>query len=263
MDQSVDEKESILESDYMSESQIDEESSDTVRFLRLLAKFLERAKVDERGKVEIEDWPSLRDDAFFDGDNLSLYAWDSPECREALLACDQNFRKFSPDTPTLKEPLGERGSGVSVKLISGVKPMLRGHVECINTIMISGRARSPLVMAFISIAGLDDKIDRDNHGFGYHYHYCNKKGLRSDTILCFDTAQFQSGVKCPLFWERHAEKGAKFDAKASLWGPDKRSSVHTAVSPELTKRGALSNFRRPSNDAQDVWPRHKVVSPRP
>ncbi|MCP1838786.1 hypothetical protein ACVIHI_008291 [Bradyrhizobium sp. USDA 4524] len=117
---------------------------------------------------------------------------------------------------------------------------------------------------------LDDrnKLARDNHQKGWHYHYCDSKGQRSDTMLSFDTNQRdcvdkKGAIKdLPLFWERHDEGKAKFRAKAQLWGNPKRESIWSSAFPEV-KKHPLDEFRRPKNEALPVWPLNAVLSLRP
>jgi hypothetical protein len=128
---------------------------------------------------------------------------------------------------------------------------------------------SPLIINFIEI--IEDKkhkFDRDHHQVGWHYHYCDRKGRRSDTMLSFDTNQpdryddMMQINNVPLFWERHAEGGAKFTAQPHDWGNEKRRSVADALFPKVTER-PLNEFRRPKDTALPLWPRNAKLSPRP
>jgi hypothetical protein len=154
---------------------------------------------------------------------------------------------------------------LTINIIRKVSPILKGYIEHVETVRIK---QYPFVTYFIAVHGLRDKLDRDHHGVvGWHYHYCDKKGRRSDTMLSFDTKQ-QLQVKTvdavalssnPLFWERHSESNAKFSARAELWGVGKRESVYDAVMPDLKKWGP-TDFRRPADDASAVWPQNAVLS---
>lgn len=157
-----------------------------------------------------------------------------------------------------------------LRLVQTIKPILRGYLEYTATVPVIDTPSEPLLMAFIAIADTRNVLAKENHGFGYHYHYCDKKGRRSDTMLSFDTSQPKVKLngktiiqreRCPLFWERHAEKNAKFLAKADQWGREKRVSVYTAAKPDLARKGTLlESFRRPSKIAQAVWPESAVLS---
>jgi hypothetical protein len=157
---------------------------------------------------------------------------------------------------------------LTINVIRKVTPILRGYVEHVETIRLR---RHPLVTYLMAVHGLRDTLDRDHHGVvGWHYHYCNKKGQRSDTMLSFDTnqqVQLQTAVAVaqsnhPLFWERHSESNAKFSARAEQWGTGKRESLYDAIMPDL-KKWKATEFRRPGMAAEAVWPMGAILSPPP
>ncbi|MCK1578684.1 hypothetical protein IVB03_03560 [Bradyrhizobium sp. 168] len=185
----------------------------------------------------------------------ALFALASPEVRDA-------FRMLSDvSAPRLGSPI------LVVNLVHEVHPILRGHVELIETVPLRLAAeRSELFARLIDIIDDRNKLDRDNHHVGWHYHYCKPNGKRSDTMLSFDTNQpdrydNKTGAikNVPLFWERH--KGT-FPAKPKIWGADKRKSVFNAAFPDLLKH-QWHEFRRPKDEASPVWPRSAVLSSRP
>jgi hypothetical protein len=157
----------------------------------------------------------------------------------------------------------------TVHVIRKVSSVLRGYIEHIETIPLRD---DPRVAQFLQINGLSDVLARDHHGVvGWHYHYCDRDGKRSDTMLSFDTnqpRQIQNGEptplkdNAPLFWERHSESHAKFDARADRWGSKKRKSVFKAAQPDLGKWKS-TDFRRPATNAQPVWPEGATLSPPP
>lgn len=131
-------------------------------------------------------------------------------------------------------------------------PFLRGEVELRKTEPIAAGIPDVVVGFLVTVPGTTDQITREIHGhWGYHYHYLNNKGRRSDTLLTFDMTS--KNISNPtLCWERHAE-GGKFKARAGDWGSDKRQSVYSVCHPHASSFG-LSAFKRPASDAEIVWP---------
>jgi hypothetical protein len=131
-------------------------------------------------------------------------------------------------------------------------PILRGEVELLKTEPIAVGIPDEVVEFLVTVPGTTDQITRESHGhWGYHYHYLDSKGRRSDTLLTFDRTSLN--VTNPkLCWEKHAE-GGKFKARAGAWGSDKRQSVYLVCHPHASKFG-LSAFKRPASDAEIVWP---------
>ncbi|MCP1848388.1 MULTISPECIES: hypothetical protein [unclassified Bradyrhizobium] len=200
---------------------------------------------------------------------------------------DGEFPGFILDSPALRDALsraerlgflGERQGYESlsspdqvtvIRIIRGVSPILRGYVEHVQTVPLRSDAR---VALYLKISGLSDILNRDHHGVGWHFHYCDKDGRRSDTMLSFDTNQPPRTEKdgrqvpfeenAPLFWERHSEANKKFDACPEDWGTKKRSSIFSAAQPQLTKLKP-HDFRRPAAVARPVWPVGSTLSPPP
>ncbi|MCZ8095570.1 MAG: hypothetical protein O9331_19025 [Acidovorax sp.] len=131
-------------------------------------------------------------------------------------------------------------------------PILRGEIELLKTEPVAAGIPDEVVEFLVTVPGTTDQITRETHGhWGYHYHYLDSKGRRSDTLLTFDRGS--TNVTNPnLCWERHAE-GGKFKARAGAWGSDKRQSVYSVCHPHASSFG-LSAFKRPASDAEIVWP---------
>lgn len=128
---------------------------------------------------------------------------------------------------------------------------LRGHVDCYETLAISPPLSPQLVFYFLAIPRIRDQLERENHGWGYHYHYVDDRSRRSDTLLTFDRNSVNP-VNPTLCWERHAE-GDKFKARAGKWGQDKRQSIYSVCLPD-TLRWSLAVFKQPGAGAASVWP---------
>ncbi|WP_156948591.1 hypothetical protein [Bradyrhizobium sp. WSM1417] len=187
------------------------------------------------------------------------FVWDCPELRELI----GELNKLG----LLWEEGGEKSGGlVPIYVVKKVTPIVRGYVEHIRVVPLR---HDPSLVLYLKISGLSDVLDRDYDGVvGWHYHYCDRDGRRSDTLLSFDTRQplkQENGrilplrLNSPLFWERHSEGKAKFNARAERWGQDKRLSVFAAAQPDLDKFKP-KDFRRPANDALPVWPQNAVLS---
>lgn len=134
-------------------------------------------------------------------------------------------------------------------------PFLRGELEPVRRVVVAPGLPDGVVILFLSIPRLRDLLERENHGWGYHYHYLDSKSRRSDTLLTFEhelrTLQDGQQVRV-LTWERHSEKG-HFAARAARWGDKKRESVYAACTDDSAKR-ALSDYKLPAKDAEAVWP---------
>ena len=245
---------------YCEETRIVEETRFSIWFLRIVASLIGPADdtipqrlIEQRAHEFGAEWEER--------ELAGLFAIDCPELREALAKLDRlltSHRSFV---------VGSELSGPPINVVHAVEPILRGHLEVVETLRMAAVERSPDVMLFITILDDKNKLDRDNHHIGWHYHYCKPNGDRSDTLLSFDTNQSDrldahGHIRnVPLFWERHGESKAKFRAKAHLWGDDKRRSVWTAAFPELKR--PLHEFRRPKEIASPVWPKNAVLSTRP
>ena len=243
--------------EYRLETRIFEETTFSIMFLQMVASLLRTN--DLHPELMIEDRAEEMRSESTERKLQGLFALNCPELRSILAKINEQSERLV--TPASGQP------GRLVHIVHGVHPILRGNLEIIETISLAMVERSPAVAYFLKIFDDDNILDRDNDGVGWHYHYCKPTGARSDTLLAFDTRQpdcldDKGRVhNVPLFWERHAEGRAKFKAKASLWGDDKRLNVRNAVSSELKR--PLNEFRRPSAEASPVWPRNAVLSPQP
>ncbi len=125
------------------------------------------------------------------------------------------------------------------------RKIVRGFLEPIYVSPIV-RDVSTLTLAMLTkVEGLKDQVWLERHGpIGWHYHYCDRDGRRSDTILSWDTHYTKQKKIRPLFWERHSEKNSKFQAKAALWGEKKRQSIYDTCQGDLKR--AIAEFRHPS-----------------
>lgn len=114
------------------------------------------------------------------------------------------------------------------------------------------RGPTPLLFRLIAIAGEKCEIERENHGsWGYHYHYLDHKGRRSDVIFSFLPTDTNTPAR--LWWERHGEGKAAFSPDVQAWGASKRTSIHGACERDLRKR-KLADYKCPSKEALALWP---------
>jgi hypothetical protein len=150
--------------------------------------------------------------------------------------------------------------GVRINILDEVLPIHNGLLERFRSEYIVERSDTVVLSFLIPIGGTNDMLKRERHGqVGWHYHYCKKDGQRSDTLLAFDA--LNTHPTTPLFWERHGEGKAAFNARPSGWGNNKRESVYRACRPDVQAR-APNEFRRPSRKARPVWPLHATLSTR-
>jgi hypothetical protein len=248
---------------YMEESDIWEETQATLELLSRLIRLAREYGVHIRETRSLKapaDWPTLPPIGF------SLHSLDIHELRVQ----HSELRKILGELPDI----GGRMDGAlpTIRIVTDVSPILRGFIEHIRPVPLIEEPTPP-TMAFLSIAGFPDRrLDRDHHDVGWHYHYCDRKGRRSDTLLAFDTHQADQydenkrliprALNFPLFWERHSETNARFEGHADEWGKGKRSSIFEAAHGDFVKRNP-EDFRRPKDEAQPVWPINAVLSQRP
>jgi hypothetical protein len=87
---------------------------------------------------------------------------------------------------------------------------------------------------------------RENHGWGYHFHYSDDGRRRADILLTF--SRDTKAAKRPVTWEPHAIKQADFKARVPAWGSGKRESVHIVCLLDLKKR-KLADYLKPGKNA--------------
>ena len=99
-------------------------------------------------------------------------------------------------------------------------------------------------------------IDRENHGFGYHFHIYNKTD-RTDTLLSFDPKEIPSKFSEKdystfdhrLFYEKHAERNTKPMADLNSKGLDFRKKVYSECKTIILRRIEKINFKGPDKMA--------------
>lgn len=136
---------------------------------------------------------------------------------------------------------------------------LRGKLEPIDQVIVAPALPENVVIALfrLGIPGISDYLKRETHGasWGYHYHYLDAKGRRSDTLLSFEPKkkQMADGAQAEVLkWEHHSE-GNHFKARAGSWGTKKRKSVYRACVDDIGKR-SLKSYKTPKKTAELVWP---------
>ena len=135
-------------------------------------------------------------------------------------------------------------------------PFLRGNLEPILRVVVAPALPENVVAFFLTIPRLKELLKREIHGhWGYHYHYLDANGRRSDTLLTFDRQlkTLSGGKKVRVVtWEKHSES-SHFKARAASWGAKKRESVYKACAGDSFKLN-LNDFKKPTKDAQALWP---------
>lgn len=174
--------------------------------------------------------------------------WAFPLIAGILNEIEERLDEIGYEAPT-----DRTGSYGTHYVRAPARKIVRGFLEPVHVapIVPSG---PPLTMALLTtVEGFKEKVCFEHHGpVGWHYHYCDKDGRRSDTILSWDTHHAQQKKIRPLFWERHSENNAKFQARATLWADKKRQSIYETCRGDLKR--AITEFRHPSDEASAVSP---------
>ena len=114
------------------------------------------------------------------------------------------------------------------------KAILRRYLDVVwSRPAITPQETPILYLALLSIPEGGSLI-RENHGFGYHFHYSDDGKRRADILLTFSREPKQS--QKPVTWEPHAVRKSDFQARVDNWGNHKRNSVHDTCMSDLTKR---------------------------
>lgn len=106
--------------------------------------------------------------------------------------------------------------------------------------------------ALVSVAGWDDGLERENHGFGYHFHHiATRRGVvRTNVLMTFSPSE-PVGPPDTLYWEHH---GPYSSANPLTWAPRRCQAMHSSARPSIRHLGKAS-FRAPSNGAAVLWAR--------
>lgn len=101
------------------------------------------------------------------------------------------------------------------------------------------------VVSFLTSAGTQGWLDRENHGMGYHFRYLTLRDLvRTNVLLTFDRRELSPPDT--LYWEHHGQ-GMRV-AEPSKWGRARTRAVYDAAKPSLSKPGKTS-FKLPDRSA--------------
>jgi hypothetical protein len=116
-------------------------------------------------------------------------------------------------------------------------------------------ASIPNILQFVTgIPGSNSGVDAENHGPGYHFHYCKARKQyydRTDLLLTFNPQEAAvDQPTAPLYSERHGS-GIKINP-ASI-GANKRLPIYL-VCHDLTKNRAFSAFKHPDKTADIFYP---------
>ncbi len=154
------------------------------------------------------------------------------------------LRSTEREREVAKDLLGRLVACVLVDLAFGLDYVLelRFHQR-----LVSSTLNAAILHFLISIVGEDASLDRENHGFGYHFHYAllGQVPIRTNVLLAFDP-QEPLGPPDSLYWSHH---GPGVRAEPAKWGSKRRLSIHTAARPSLSKPGK-SVFQRRGRKAK-------------
>jgi hypothetical protein len=166
---------------YREKTRIIEETRFSIWFLRIVAslsgptdEIIPRGVIEQRAHGFSTEWEER--------ELGGLFAIDCPEVRGALAELDGLMTSHS------SLAIDSKISGPPINLVHAVEPVLRGNLEVIETLRMTAVARSPHLMLFIRVLDDRNKIDRDNHHVGWHYHYCKPSQTKRPLVraaFCF------------------------------------------------------------------------------
>ena len=116
--------------------------------------------------------------------------------------------------------------------------------------LVSDTRNQRLFLFLMRIAGEAAALDRDNHGFGYHFHYVRtnrRKPERTNVLLTFSPHEPKGPPDC-LFWETHGDYA---NADPSQWGNKRQVAVHSAAAGSL-RTLPKTTFKMPGKSATQL-----------
>jgi hypothetical protein len=171
----------------------------------------------------------------------------NPERIESLLA-DGNKRRELADI--LRRAAGEIPIESLATLRAAVvvdrQPIVRRYLDVVCSRPAITRLETAVLYFTLLELPNGDSLMRENHGWGYHFHYSNDGKRRADILLTF--SRDTKAEKKPVTWEPHAIKKADFEARVPAWGSGKRESVHIVCLRDLNKR-KLTDYVIPGKSA--------------
>lgn len=229
--------------------------------LRMLIGDLRSTSFDRAwGNMENEHWKDCRRD-----DIPRQQSASKERLTEVLEEIDAALPEKEVDLRIVREFESENWSIGSELAVLAPRKILRGFL--VPVLEVPTRVPVTLkLFALVRISGSRDWLVRENHGFGYHYHYVLADKRRTTTMICWDT-RWQSSFKDepkglnnrPLFHQLHNDSSKNITALPSNWGDKKRKSVRDACVPDL-RRQNIADFLCATRDAQAVWPRAVAVT---
>jgi hypothetical protein len=170
-----------------------------------------------------------------------------PERIESLLA-DENQR--SELANILRQAAGEMPIESLAALRAGVvvdrQPIVRRYLDVVCSRPAITRLETPVLYFTLLALPNGDSLMRENHGWGYHFHYSDVGKRRADILLTF--SRDTKAKEKPVMWEPHAIKKADFEARVPAWGSGKCESVHVVCLRDLNKR-KLTDYVMPGKGA--------------
>ena len=175
---------------------------------------------------------------------------------------------WQPQPRELEVAAGEEWSfGRREDLTTKPLKILRGYVQPVKSRPLLSNISLKVVCFLMSIEGSKDSLLRERSGeIGWHYHYLNAQGRRSDLVVCWDTRWKDSLPLGPtkgtrgLFVEKHAKKGKPLVARPNTWGRKKRESVYGICFEDLRNR-KIDEYRCASDNSEAVYPIGAVLTP--
>lgn len=215
-------------------------------------EFLDRS-VDELDKRQLLDWKH-RHHFHYPWADLSV-----AEARELIL----EFEKMAAKGEQCEQIQPEVADGISPQFpvyseIVEIAPIYREAVSLEVHKPVVSAAQIPGLLYLLRIPGHREGLYKENHGFGYHFHYGKLKSevlIRTNLLLTFnpEIPTLQKKKKAvqdnqpPLYFEYHAEGKTKpIDAESI--GNNKRHPIYL-VCRDVGQKLGLVNFKRPAKDS--------------
>lgn len=110
----------------------------------------------------------------------------------------------------------------------------------------------PHLFAFAKlVAAGDGFVANENHNFGYHIHYYDRKERRTNVIFTFDP-QEPRGSRETTFWEGHAGGSVQAKAKPDKFGDRRKMAIHDSCVSFL-RTVSKGDFKTPSTPRSVLW----------
>jgi len=131
------------------------------------------------------------------------------------------------------------------------------EVELWRRVPIFAEQDAPDFIEFLSSlpAGKKHVVELDEHGSGFHMHYCLSRGdkkRRTDVLFTFHPKE-PEGSPDTLYWEKHGRGKALKKASPDDFGIGRREGIHSSCC-QLMRTVGKTEFKPPANKAEILFP---------